>query len=256
MDTKKQSARSARRRRKTPVKPLFADASNGRKIDLNAEFGWLDAAMTSRRKLFCYYYAARQCEKGHCTAADAARLAGFSARTSELAASAAGRLLEKSEIRAEIESLSRQIAKKIAKTGLEEEFSRIIGAKIRRARFDATSLYETEEIDAEGGSVTVARIKPIEELTEEQREAVIGVEFSRGTPNYKVQSKADAENELVEIYAKFFAPPKDAGGYDFEATAEVVDKGVKLKARARKKQGDGASCGAVFSRAASPSYED
>lgn len=223
---------------------LFADGADGAKIDIGRELVWLHPDMTARRRLFCYYEAMRSVD-GKTSLAECARKAGFSLRNPQKAAIQAQKLLEKSVICEEIANLRRQIAQKLAKTNLDNEFSRIVMAKIRRSHFDATRLYHDEIVETEAGAVSVIRAKPIEDLTDEEREAVIGVEMRGGVANYKVQPKSEAENELLELWQRLHTDA--AGGYDIEATAAAVD-GAAVSVRAK--------IPALFSPAVKPSYED
>ena len=224
---------------------LFADGSDGAKIDIGRELDWLHPDMTARRRLFCYYEAMRAID-GKTSLAECARRAGFSSKNPQKAKVQAQKLIEKSEIAEEIANLRRQIVQKLTKTNLDTAFTAEVARLAKCMAFDVTSLYQDEIVETPTGAVSTIRAKPIEDLTDEQRAMVEGIEIRGGVANYKVQSKSDAGKEVAELWARLHANDT-AGGYDIEATAAAVD-GAAVRVRAR--------IPAMFTPAAKPSYED
>lgn len=224
---------------------LFADGSDGTKIDIGRELDWVHPGMTSRRRLFCYYEAMRSID-GKASLAECARRAGFSSKNPQKAAIQAQHLLEKAEIAEEIANLRRQIEQKAIKSNIDTAFTAEVARLAKCMAFDVTSLYRDEIVETPEGEVSTIRAKPIEDLTDEQRAMVEGVEIRGGVANYKVQAKSEAGKEVAELWARLHANDT-VGGYDIEATAAAVD-GAAVRVRAK--------IPALFTPAAAPSYED
>lgn len=221
------------RKRRNPVKgnaavPLTAEDGHGNYIDLDEEFAWR-RNLTDAQKLFVFHYCCQSSLRKN--AAEAARKAGYAEKTAKTKAS---QLVHNAEILAEIRNIGAQMLKRLTKVNLESAVKDIIDRKRRRLDVNPLDYYDIRECTTEDGfAYTHAKPKLPEDMTEDQKEHIVDVEFvgQRGLLHYRLADKVQAENELLKIW-KDFAGTEDSGdGFDVESTAEIISGKVQLKTK-------------------------
>ena len=132
-----------------------------------------------------------------------------------------------------IAPLIAQFDKDVVKTGIEDAYHRIIQRKIARSEFKGLDFYNIENHIAENGKIhTSVTIKKPEELTEEQKLCIDGLEFvgQQSIPNYKLPNRTAEENKLIELYEKINGEGNKEG-FEVETTAEIIKGNLQVKTK-------------------------
>lgn len=217
-----------KKRRKTKPKETFCvTLPDGSVIDLDS-YDYEGIKFTQKEKLFIFWYTYPESDAYHC-GSKAARKAGYSAKT---AAQNSFIMLRKTNIKAMIDKFSANVIK----TGIEEAYHNIIRRKIARTEFRGLDFYNIERRVTEEGKVfTDVSIKKPEELTEEQKLCIDGIDFvgQRAIPNYKLPNRNAEENKLIELYEKMNGED-NKDGYEVETTAEIIKGNLQVKTKVIK----------------------
>ncbi|MCL2556861.1 MAG: terminase small subunit [Treponema sp.] len=122
------------------------------------------------------------------------------------------------------ESLMREAIRESAMLALE--------AKRRRAFFDLADFYEEKEIAVSGknGSYakTVLALKPLDEMTAEQRQIIDGVDY-KGQASQLTYVLPNREKELNDIIKINGELSKAAGDGDEEETREIIMERITIR---------------------------
>lgn len=196
-------------------------------IDIAREFSWKES-LTDRQRLFVFYYLYPVDNDAYHIASRAVKKARFHGDATVTAA----KLLNKDNVRREIANIGAQVNKIIVKVSLNEHLSAFIAQKLKRLKVVALDFYNFQVKSCDDNTYVIATPKLPEELTPEQREMVLDVEFvgNRGILHYKLPNKIDVENELIRLI-KDFAPKESGEGYEVEATADIIKGQLQLKAK-------------------------
>lgn len=218
-------AEKPKRQRKSKPKDTFSvTLEDGSVIDLDS-FDYGETKLTQKEKLFILWYTYPQSNSYH-DSAKSARKAGYSQKNARMS----GYNLRRNP---KIASLIAKFDKDVVKTGIEEAYHRIIQRKIARSEFKGLDFYDIENYTAENGTIyTSVTIKEPEELTEEQKLCIDGIEFigQRAIPNYKLPNRTAEENKLIELYEKINGEGNKEG-YEVETTAEIIKGNLQVKTK-------------------------
>ena len=228
LETSAQPEEKPKGRRKGKAKETFSvTLEDGSVIDLDS-FDYGDVKLTQKEKLFILWYTYPASSSYH-DSAKSARKAGYSQKNARMS----GYNLRHNP---KIAPLIAQFDKDIVKIGIEDAYHRIIQRKIARSEFQGLDFYNIENHIAENGKIhTSVTIKKPEELTEEQKLCIDGVEFvgQRSIPNYKLPNRTAEENKLIELYEKINGEGNKEG-YEVETTAEIIKGNLQVKTRVVK----------------------
>ena len=218
-------AEKPKRQRKSKAKDTFSvTLEDGSVIDLDS-FDYGDVKLTQKEKLFILWYTYPASSSYH-DSAKSARKAGYSQKNARMS----GYNLRHNP---KIAPLIAQFDKDVVKTGIEDAYHRIIQRKIARSEFQGLDFYNIENHIAENGKIhTSVTIKKPEELTEEQKLCIDGVEFvgQRSIPNYKLPNRTAEENKLIELYEKINGEGNKEG-FEVETTAEIIKGNLQVKTK-------------------------
>lgn len=218
-------AEKPKRQRKSKAKDTFSvTLEDGSVIDLDS-FDYGETKLTQKEKLFILWYTYPASSAYH-DSAKSARKAGYSQKNARMS----GYNLRHNP---KIASLIAQFDKDVVKTGIEDAYHRIIQRKIARSEFQGLDFYNIENHIAENGNIyTSITIKEPEELTEEQKLCIDGIEFigQRAIPNYKLPNRTAEENKLIELYEKINGEGNKEG-YEVETTAEIIKGNLQVKTK-------------------------
>ena len=213
------------KQRKSKAKETFSvTLEDGSVIDLDS-FDYGETKLTQKEKLFILWYTYPASSSYH-DSAKSARKAGYSQKNARMS----GYNLRHNP---KIAPLIAQFDKDVVKTGIEDAYHRIIQRKIARSEFQGLDFYNIENYIAENGKIhTSVTIKKPEELTEEQKLCIDGVEFvgQRSIPNYKLPNRTADENKLIELYEKINGEGNKEG-YEVETTAEIIKGNLQVKTK-------------------------
>ena len=216
------------KQRKSKAKETFSvTLEDGSVIDLDS-FDYGETKLTQKEKLFILWYTYPASSSYH-DSAKSARKAGYSQKNARMS----GYNLRHNP---KIAPLIAQFDKDVVKTGIEDAYHRIIQRKIARSEFQGLDFYNIENHIAENGKIhTTVTIKKPEELTEEQKLCIDGVEIvgQRSIPNYKIPNRTAEENKLIELYEKINGEGNKEG-YEVETTAEIIKGNLQVKTRVVK----------------------
>ena len=228
LETSAQPEEKPKGRRKGKAKETFSvTLEDGSVIDLDS-FDYGDVKLTQKEKLFILWYTYPASSAYH-DSAKSARKAGYSQKNARMS----GYNLRHNP---KIAPLIAQFDKDVVKTGIEDAYHRIIQRKIARSEFQGLDFYNIENHIAENGKIhTSVTIKKPEELTEEQKLCIDGVEFvgQRSIPNYKLPNRTAEENKLIELYEKINGEGNKEG-FEVETTAEIIKGNLQVKTRVVK----------------------
>lgn len=216
------------------TKTLIANI-NDSYIDIEKEFDFSEN-LTAKQKLFVFYYIFPINNPCYKNASASARKAGYKSTTSASCAETARCILKKDIIQKEISRLSQKITENLIKTGINESFPAIIASKTKRLYINPTDYYNFEQRETEeGNSYIVANAKPPEQLSPEQLEQILDVEFvgQKGIVHYRLPNKEDTENELVRLI-KDFTPQNKDNEFEVETTAQIIGQNLQLKTKVIK----------------------
>lgn len=218
-------AEKPKRQRKSKAKDTFSvTLEDGSVIDLDS-FDYGETKLTQKEKLFILWYTYPQSNSYH-DSAKSARKAGYSQKNARMS----GYNLRHNP---KIAPLIAKFDKDVVKTGIEEAYHRIIQRKIARSEFRGLDFYDVENYTAENGKIyTSVTIKEPENLTEEQKLCIDGIEFvgQRSIPNYKLPNRTAEENKLIELYEKINGEGNKEG-YEVETTAEIIKGNLQVKTK-------------------------
>ena len=218
-------AEKPKRQRKSKPKDTFSvTLEDGSVIDLDS-FDYGDVKLTQKEKLFILWYTYPASSAYH-DSAKSARKAGYSQKNARMS----GYNLRHNP---KIAPLIAQFDKDVVKTGIEDAYHRIIQRKIARSEFQGLDFYNIENHIAENGKIhTSVTIKKPEELTEEQKLCIDGLEFvgQQSIPNYKLPNRTAEENKLIELYEKINGEGNKEG-YEVETTAEIIKGNLQVKTK-------------------------
>lgn len=228
LETSAQPEEKPKGRRKGKAKETFSvTLEDGSVIDLDS-FDYGDVKLTQKEKLFILWYTYPASSSYH-DSAKSARKAGYSQKNARMS----GYNLRHNP---KIAPLIAQFDKDVVKTGIEDAYHRIIQRKIARSEFQGLDFYNIENHIVENGKIhTSVTIKKPEELTEEQKLCIDGVEFvgQRSIPNYKLPNRTAEENKLIELYEKINGEGNKEG-FEVETTAEIIKGNLQVKTRVVK----------------------
>lgn len=218
-------AEKPKRQRKSKAKDTFSvTLEDGSVIDLDS-FDYGDVKLTQKEKLFILWYTYPASSSYH-DSAKSARKAGYSQKNARMS----GYNLRHNP---KIAPLIAQFDKDVVKTGIEDAYHRIIQRKIARSEFKGLDFYNIENHIAENGKIhTSVTIKKPEELTEEQKLCIDGLEFvgQQSIPNYKLPNRTAEENKLIELYEKINGEGNKEG-FEVETTAEIIKGNLQVKTK-------------------------
>lgn len=222
-----------KKRRKTKPKETFSiTLDDGSVIDLDSYDYGEGVKLTQKEKLFIFWYTYPETTAYH-DAAKAARRAGYSQKSARIN----GYQLKNNS---KVAPIIAKFDKDIVKTGIEDAYHRIIKRKTIRAEFNGLDFYEIEDyVNEDGKRFTNVSIKKPEELTEEQKQCIDGVDFvgQRSIPNYKLPNRNAEENKLIELYEKMNGEDKK-DGYEVETTAEIIKGNLQVKTKVMRKNAE------------------
>lgn len=228
IETSAQPEEKPKGRRKGKAKETFSvTLEDGSVIDLDS-FDYGDVKLTQKEKLFILWYTYPASSSYH-DSAKSARKAGYSQKNARMS----GYNLRHNP---KIASLIAQFDKDVVKTGIEDAYHRIIQRKIARSEFQGLDFYNIENHIAGNGKIhTIITVKQPEELTEEQKLCIDGIEFvgQHSIPNYKLPNRTAEENKLIELYEKINGEGNKEG-YEVETTAEIIKGNLQVKTRVVK----------------------
>ena len=213
-------AEKPKRQRKSKPKDTFSvTLEDGSVIDLDS-FDYGDVKLTQKEKLFILWYTYPASSSYH-DSAKSARKAGYSQKNARMS----GYNLRHNP---KIAPLIAQFDKDVVKTGIEDAYHRIIQRKIARSEFKGLDFYNIEN----GKIHTSVTIKKPEELTEEQKLCIDGLEFvgQQSIPNYKLPNRTAEENKLIELYEKINGEGNKEG-FEVETTAEIIKGNLQVKTK-------------------------
>ena len=225
LETSAQPEEKPKGRRKGKAKETFSvTLEDGSVIDLDS-FDYGDVKLTQKEKLFILWYTYPASSSYH-DSAKSARKAGYSQKNARMS----GYNLRHNP---KIAPLIAQFDKDVVKIGIEDAYHRIIQRKIARSEFKGLDFYNIENHIAENGKqYTSVTIKQPEELTEEQKLCIDGLEFvgQRSIPNYKLPNRTAEENKLIELYEKINGEGNKEG-FEVETTAEIIKGNLQVKTK-------------------------
>ena len=225
LETSAQPEEKPKGRRKGKAKETFSvTLEDGSVIDLDS-FDYGDVKLTQKEKLFILWYTYPASSSYH-DSAKSARKAGYSQKNARMS----GYNLRHNP---KIASLIAQFDKDGVKTGIEDAYHRIIQRKIARSEFQGLDFYNIENHIAGNGKIhTIVTVKQPEELTEEQKLCIDGIEFvgQHSIPNYKLPNRTAEENKLIELYEKINGEGNKEG-YEVETTAEIIKGNLQVKTK-------------------------
>jgi phage terminase small subunit len=116
---------------------------------------------------------------------------------------------------------------------VHESAMRAVELKQRRAFFDPLDYFEKKEItltkkDGEEYSKSVMELKPLEDMTPEQRMCIDGIDI-KGQANIPVYLMADREKELNDIIKIDNELAKGLGSTDEEETREIIIERIAIR---------------------------
>lgn len=220
------------RRTRKPATSFSVTLDDGSVIDLDSfNFGeGEDVTLTKREKLFLFWYTYPASSTYH-DKTKSARKAGYA----KIRSSQTGYELAKST---KLAPIIAKIENETVKTGVEDAFHRIIKRKIARAEFDGLSFYNIREYtDREGNPYTRVSVKKPEELTEEQRLCIDGIDFvgNMSIPNFRLPNRTTEENKIIELYKDLTGEKKNGDEFEVETTAEIIKGNLQVKTKVIKK---------------------
>ena len=182
-------------------------------------FDWGEEKLTRKEKLFCFFLAHPD-SRGN--ASLAARKAGYDENSVK---HIGYRLLRKPKIKKAI----RRLEQAFYAESIGDAYGKVIRRLINRAVVDRASLYRFETAASDKGCEWLkVTPKPPDELTEEQKDLIEGVEFSQGLANYRLYPSEKAEKEIMRLYERMRGTEGE-GGYGGEAVVEVMRDGWQAK---------------------------
>jgi hypothetical protein len=134
--------------------------------------------------------------------------------------------------RAEIQKIIKK-NESLAHAAIHEAALRALELKQRRAFYDPTDYFEEKEITIagkDGGEYTksIIGLKPLPEMTPEQRMCIDGVEF-KSQSNIPVYLMADRERELNDIIKIDRELSRSVSDTDGEETREIIMERITIK---------------------------
>lgn len=211
-------------RKKDKSKELSSDSPymlpDGSLLDLSTiDFG--EDRYTEKEKLFIFWYTFPEGGTFH-NATGSVRKAGYNTyqRGWDI------------RTKPKIQKGIQQVENKFLKVRLEEAFTKIVEKRINRIDFDVADFYKVEKIKKGKKTIKYTTIKPLDELTPEQRACIDGLDFTgpRGIENYKLPDRRTEENSLMQLYEKLTDNKSGNGGtFEIEATADVIKNNLQLK---------------------------
>jgi hypothetical protein len=198
---------------------------DGSIVDLSS-YDWGDEKLTERQKYFIIWFCTPGQESYHC-GMKAARKAGYTASTAHDAA-------YKMRREPKIDKLIKKFEDSIGKFNLLDAAQKWLQEKIIRGNYDVKDFYETVEYVNErtGEPHTKLVLKPLEELTPEQRLCIDGMDIKgqKGIMVYQLPEREKVRDSLISYLQKKEAD-RDDEGYDIETLTEIIKGEVKVKTR-------------------------
>lgn len=214
------------RQRKSPES--FTITVDGNIIDCNS-YNWGEKKLTQKEKLFVFWFTYPESTSYH-NATRAARKAGYSPKT----AYAKGYYLKTKDY---IATLIKQFDNLYIKTTIEDTYNRIMKRKVIRAEFIGNDFYDVKQGVSESGNTFIkASIKLPDELTEEQKLCIDGIDFvgKNFIPNYKLPNRKAEEDKIIELYEKLNGK-NNSDDYEVETTAEIIKGNLQVKTKVMRK---------------------
>ena len=215
------------RKRKPPES--FSITIDGSVIDLNS-YDWGEKKLTQKEKLFIFWFTYPEGNSYH-HATRAAQKAGYSQKT----AYTKGYTVKNKDY---IASQIKKFDNLYIKTSIEDTYNRIIQRKVIRAEFNGNDFYDIEQdVTASGKTFIKASIKLPEQLTEEQKLCIDGIDFvgKNSIPNYKLPNRKAEEDRIIELYEKLNGQNKDSDEYEVETTSEIIKGNLQVKTKIMRK---------------------
>jgi hypothetical protein len=180
-----------------------------------------------RQRAFIYFYTNPDAGCYH-NGAESARRAGY---TNKKANDAAAQLLKDTGIRDIVDRLQNEVTSKL----IDDEYHVIMEMKKKRIHFNAKDFFRTaESYDKDGNLRTRQAMIPINELPEDLQMLIDGIDYKgqQGIETYVLPNRHAEMNEIIALYERRHREKKDDnGGFDVEATAEVIKGKVELKTK-------------------------
>ena len=199
LETSAQSEEKPKQRKSKAKETFSVTLEDGSVIDLDS-FDYGETKLTQKEKLFILWYTYPASSSYH-DSAKSARKAGYSQKNARMSG-----------------------------------YNLRHNPKIARSEFQGLDFYNIENHIAENGKIhTSVTIKKPEELTEEQKLCIDGLEFvgQHSIPNYKLPNRTAEENKLIELYEKINGEGNKEG-YEVETTAEIIKGNLQVKTRVVK----------------------
>jgi phage terminase small subunit len=213
-----------------PKKAVSKTKKNQEKIEVLPESGidFCGVKLTVLRRAFIIHYVTPGQPCFH-NALQAALKAGYRKATAK---SDVYGLLREPDIQKIIRANENLIHQKV-----HESAMRALELKQRRAFFDPLDFFEEKEItltNKEGDvySKSVMELKPLEEMTLEQRMCIDGIDI-KGQANVPVYLMADREKELNDIIKIDNELAKGLGSTNEEETREIIMERITIREKKR-----------------------
>jgi phage terminase small subunit len=127
----------------------------------------------------------------------------------------------------------------IAHQALHASAMRALELKQRRAFFDPVDYFEEKDItitnkDGEKSEKTIFGLKPLEEMTPEQRLCIDGIDIKgqASIPVYLMADRGKEINDIIKIDRELSGSAK-SDGYDIEETKEIIIERIKIRQERR-----------------------
>jgi hypothetical protein len=198
---------------------------DGTIIDLST-YDWEGERLTEAQKLFIIWFSTPGTEYYH-KAMKAARKAGYTPKTANAVAC-------KMRNDPKIKKFIDKIENTIGKANLVDAAQRWLQEKITRADYDIKDFYETTDYeDKNGVPHKKLMLKPLEELTPEQRLCIDGVDVKgmSGTMVYSLPDREKIRDSLIEFLRKQQIDNEDSND---EETMEIIMERLTVKKTMRK----------------------
>ena len=185
------------------------------------ELPWISPKLTNQHKLIIFYFC--------CPMSPAFRDAKKVIEITKMPQTTVYRTLR--QYSADVTKISQYFLTQ----SVENAYHTILQRKMARINYDVGDYYYNEALNIGGNIVNVTRIKPIDELTKEQRQAIVGIEFcgQKGIANYKFIDKVAEENRLLETFEKMNGQNNNSD-YSIELTSEIIKGNLKTKVKLMK----------------------
>jgi hypothetical protein len=188
-------------------------------------FDWGGEKLTDKQKLFVAWFCTPGQDGYHC-GLKAAKKAGYTPKMAQASA-------YKMRRDPKIEKLIKKFDDSIGKYNIIDAAQKWIQEKIIRGNYDAKDFYDVVEFTTKNGELRRKLVlKPLDELTPEQRLCIDGIDIKgqQGIPVYVLPDREKVRDSLITYVQKKEADKED-DGYDIETLTEIIKGEVKVKTR-------------------------